>query len=453
MTADRPDPELVKTLQARIADEMTAHQQRREARGERELSRDDERQMALSLMQAAVSRHMENQLASGLELPDASYDFALVKAIEDSMFEAAELQEYLDDPLVEDVNINGCDEVWVTYADERGTVRGRPVTGTDEDLVALVQTLGSYAGNNARPFTRAHPQLDVRLPDGSRLSAVMGACERPAVSIRRNRYPQMFLPELVRLGTVDARLAAFLRAATIAKANIVIGGATGAGKTTILRALINCVDPQVRLVTVERALELGLRRHPELHPNVVELEEVLPDADGLGGVSLGELVLRTRRMDPGRVIFGEVIGPEAVHMLNAASQGNNGSLSTLHARSAQDVFARLATYAAQYEHLPFEVTHALISGAIDFVVFVEKNRRSGGKRCVTEVFEVSGFAGGRVSGGTIFGPSRIDGRAVRTATSITTARDTDLIDAGYNDADDSWPDRYDDADWSTPDPA
>lgn len=151
-----------------------------------------------------------------------------------------------------------------------------------------------------------------------------------------------------------------------------------------------------------------------------------------------DLVIRTRRMDPDRVIFGEVLGPEAMEMLSAMSQGNNGSLSTIHARSAVEVFSRLATYSAQYEKLPFEVTHALIGNAVDYVVYIEKNRKFGGKRCVTTVYEVSGFADGRVTGGFLFKPSPIDGRAVRTPTTITDARRLDLEDAGYNDSAAAW---------------
>lgn len=448
MSEDLLDYVLIKTLQMQVADEMTDRKQRREARGERELFRADERQMARSLIHAAVSRHMQRMMSNGVDLPDASYDERLVQAVYEAMYEAGPISGLLNNDLIENININGCDEVWVTYADERGKVRVSPVTANDEDLIALVQTLASYGGLNARPFSRAHPQLDIRLPDGSRLSAVMNASERPAVSIRRNRYPQMTLPELVRLRTVDEQLAAFLKAAVLARFNIVLAGATDAGKTTGLRALINCVPGGERILTVERALELGLRRFPELHPDVVEFEEILPDADGRGGISMRELVIRTRRMDPSRVVFGEVLGPESMEMLNAMSQGNNGCLSTIHARSAVDVFSRLATYNAQYEGLPFEVTHALISSAIDFVVFIEKNRKSGGRRCVTTVYEVSGFAEGRVSGGSIFASSPVDGRAVRTKTSITEARRLELEDVGYNDSAAAWALLDDDAAWN-----
>ena len=450
------DYRLVRTLQGQVADRMTAAKQARDVGGQPALSTADERQLALSLARDVVARHRQAEIASGVELPDAAQDALLVEAIDAAMFGAGALQDLLDDPGVENIDINGCDEVWVTHADDRGKVRSRPVAATDEDLVDLVRTLGSYAGINARPFTPATPELDLRLPDGSRLSAIMSACERPAVSIRRNRFPQMFLDDvpaaaadphgnghrvvrpsrnratLVELGSVDAQLAGFLRAAVLARCNLMIAGATDAGKTTLLRALVNCIPPHERLITVERALELGLRRHPDLHPDVVEMEEVLASAEGGGGVSIGALVRRTRRQNPSRVVVGEVLGPEVVEMLSAMSQGNDGSLSTIHARNAADVFGRLATYAAQHEGLSFEVSHALIGSTIDFVVFVRKNPRLHGRRSVMEVLEVTGAADGRVTRSRIF-TEGADGRAARDP-EVAIMRWRALAEAGYDDA-------------------
>ena len=466
-----PDYRLVRTLQGQVADRMTAAKQARDLRGQAPLAAADERQLALSFARETVTRHMQAQIAEGHELPEAAHDVRLVEAIDAAMFGAGALQELLDDPNVENIDINGCDEVWVTYADGRGKVRERPVAASDEDLMDVVRTLGAYAGINARPFTPATPELDLRLPDGSRLSAIMTASERPAVSIRRNRFPQVFLDAapgavalvgranghvsdqphpsphlqssphvqpsarattLLELGTVDERLAAFLRAAVLARCNVMVAGATDAGKTTLLRALINCIPPHERLVTVERALELGLRRHLDLHPDVVEMEEVLPSADGGGGISIGALVRRTRRQNPSRVIVGEVLGPEVVEMLSAMSQGNDGSLSTIHSRDAADVFHRLATYAAQHEGLPFEVSHALIGSTIDFVVFLRKNPRLEGRRCVMEVLEVTGSADGRATRSRIFGEGP-DGRAVRDP-EVAIMRWRALAEAGYDDA-------------------
>lgn len=439
MTTPAVDYQLVRGLQERVADAMTQETQAREQSGGRALTRADEQQRALSLIRAQVSAHMHAQLAAGVELPDAEHDRRLIDAVYAAIYGAGELQSLLDDNAIENIDLNGCDEVWITYADERGKQRGRPVAATDEDLVAIVQNLAAYAGLNARPFTAAHPELDLRLPDGSRLSALMVACERPAVSIRRNRFPQMFLSDLVELGTVDEELARFLRAAVLARCNLVVAGATDAGKTTLLRALINCIPPGERLVTVERALELGLRRHPELHPDVLELEEVLPDAEGRGGVAIDALVRRSRRANPSRVIVGEVLGPEVVEMLSAMAQGNDGSLSTIHARDAAEVFSRIATYAAQHESLDFAVTHSLIAGAVDFVVFVKKNDLAGGRRTVTEVLEVTGCSDGRVTRSVIFGPSLAHGRAERR-TEVAITRSKELAGYGYDDIDGGWAD-------------
>jgi Flp pilus assembly CpaF family ATPase len=194
-----------------------------------------------------------------------------------------------------------------------------------------------------------------------------------------------------------------------------IAGATNAGKTTLLRALASQIPPAERLVTVERALELGLDQFPDLHPNVVALEERLPNSEGQGGISMAELVRRSLRMNPSRVIVGEVLGDEIVTMLNAMTQGNDGSLSTIHANSSMEVFNRIATYAIQAaERLPVEATHMLIAGAVDFVIFIEKRNdySRGGtlRRFVSSVREITGIDT-RVLSSEIFAPGA-DGRAV-----------------------------------------
>jgi Flp pilus assembly CpaF family ATPase len=428
------DPAVVRRLQAQVAEGLTVDQQRRERAGEPNLAGEDEHQMALAVIDRVVAADLERTVRDGGELPaDRRYEQRLAAAVHAAMFGAGELQELLDDDAVENVNINGCDEVWVTYAGDPAPRRHRPIAATDEDLVAVIQSQAAHAGINPRPWTPATPELDLRLADGSRLSAVMGAGERPSVSIRRNRYPQMFLPTLVDLGTVSAHAAQFLQAAVQSRCNVMVAGATDAGKTTLLRALINVIDPAERLITVERALELGLRRHPDLHPNVVEWEMVLPDAEGRGGLSMAALVQRSLRADPSRVIVGEVLGPEIVTMLNAMSQGNDGSLSTIHARSALSVLDRVASYAAQSDGLDFTVTHSLIAGALDFIVFIAKNPLVGGARCVSEIREVAGFDGQRVTTTALFTPAAENGQATRSEYALTAEHRARLASAGYAD--------------------
>ena len=237
--------------------------------------------------------------------------------------------------------------------------------------------------------------------------------------------------DLVGTGTMTQELAGFLRAAVRARKNVMIAGSTNSGKTTLLRALANEIPAGERLVTVERALELGLDAFADLHPNVVAFEERLPNSEGLGGVTMAELVRRSLRMNPSRVIVGEVLGDEIVTMLNAMSQGNDGSLSTIHANSSIEVFNRICTYAIQSaERLPTDATMMLIAGAIDFVVFVARvNDYAGGgglRRIITSVREVNGVDG-RVLSSEVFvaGP---DGRAV---TGAPVACLDELIAAGY----------------------
>ena len=303
---------------------------------------------------------------------------------------------------------------------------------SDDELVELVQVLGSYSGLVSRPFDSANPQLDLRLPDGSRLSAIMDVCARPALSLRRARLDRVGLDELVALDSLSPRLAAFCSAAVHARKNIMIAGATNAGKTTFLRALANEIAPAERLITVERALELGLGEFSDLHPNVVAFEERLPNAEGAGAITMADLVRRSLRMNPSRVIVGEVLGDEIVTMLNAMSQGNDGSLSTIHANSSSEVFNRIATYAIQsHERLPQEATNLLIAGAIDFVIFLTRENRfhQGGtmRRYIASVREVNGVDN-RVLSSEIFSD---DGTGhARPAAPISCI--DDLVQAGYD---------------------
>lgn len=424
------DYTVVKQLQAQVAGELTRRRAKRESDGLAPLSDADERQLALSVINAQVAEYMRQQTRAGYAPPDASVDLQLAAAVDAAIYGAGELQELLDDDEIENININGADQVWITYADGRGTVLGRPVAASDEELIEIVQNLAAYSSMTARPWTPTHPVLNLRLPGGARLAAVMSATARPAVSIRRNRYPQMTIDDLVGLGTISTEIAAFFRACITARMNIVVGGATDAGKTTLLRALINEIPPAERLITVEKALELGVEHDTVRHPDVVALEEVLSDAEGRGGVSMDQLVAVTRRLDPDRVIVGEVMGPEVIAMLTAMSQGNNGSLSTVHARTATGVIRKLATYAVQHDQLAFPVTFALIAESIDFIVFIEKNRLDEGRRAVTQVVEVGGFAGGAVSTSQVFSPDAVTGKAVRVR-DVALARAVELADAGW----------------------
>jgi pilus assembly protein CpaF len=411
------DHDLVRALRNSVAERLGAQRRSDGTTGVTPMTVDDEREYARSLIVQVLEDHARGEIADGRTPASVDEEEVLASAVHSALFGVGRLQPLLDDPDVENIDINGCDQVFVGFSDGREELAD-PVADTDDELVELVQILGAHSGLSSRPFDSANPQLDLRLPDGSRLSAVMGVCARPTVSIRKARLGKVFLSDLVGTGTMSPEVADFLSAAVTARKNIMVAGSTNAGKTTLLRALANEISPSERLVTVERSLELGLGEYPELHPNVVALEERLPNSEGVGAIVMAELVRRSLRMNPSRVIVGEVLGDEIVTMLNAMSQGNDGSLSTIHANSSMEVFNRISTYAIQSsERLPIEATHMLIAGSLNFVVFLRKRNEYsvGGRlvRAVESIREVTGIDG-RVLSSEVFATGA-DGVAVAHA--------------------------------------
>ncbi|HJQ05105.1 MAG TPA: ATPase, T2SS/T4P/T4SS family [Nocardioides sp.] len=424
------DHDLVRTLRGQVAERLNEQRRRDAAAGVSPMSAEDEREFARSLIVQVLEDHARFEVSDGRRPPTPADERDIASAIHSALFGVGRLQPLLEDPNVENVDINGFDQVFVQYGDGREE-RHPPVAESDEELVELIQVLAAHSGLSSRPFDAANPELDLRLPDGSRLSAVMQVCARPSISVRKARLGRVFLDQLVENGTMDEEICSFLKAAVRARKNIMIAGATNAGKTTMLRALANEIPPHERLITVERALELGLGEYADLHPNVVPLEERLPNAEGVGGVSMADLVRRSLRMNPSRVIVGEVLGDEIVTMLNAMTQGNDGSLSTIHANSSLEVFSRIGTYAIQArERLPLDASSLLIAGALDFVVFVRKRNdhpENGGQvRVVESIREIVGHDG-QVMSSEVFAPGP-DGRAVAHAPIACIA---ELAEHGY----------------------
>src|SRR5207245_579449 len=260
------DHGLVKRLRGDVGDRLAEQRRLDAAAGMPPMTGEDERQFARALISQVLEEHARSEILVGRPPLNAQEEEDLAEAIHAALFGVGRLQPLLEDQNIENIDINGYDRVFIGYADGR-EVLGEPVADSDGELVELIQALAAYSGLSSRPFDAAHPQLDLRLPDGSRLSAVMDVTLRPAISIRRARLGKVFLADLV----------------------------------------------------------------------------------------------------------GEGLGDEIVTMLNAMTQGNDGSLSTIHANSSMEVFNRIATYAIQAaERLPLEATHMLISGAIDFVIFIEK---------------------------------------------------------------------------------
>src|SRR6266513_2335855 len=393
------DHGLVKRLRGDVGDRLAEQRRLDAAAGMPPMTGEDERQFARALISQVLEEHARSEILVGRPPLNAQEEEDLAEAIHAALFGVGRLQPLLEDQNIENIDINGCDRVFIGYADG-SEVLGEPVAESDEELIELIQVLATYSGLSSRPFDTANPQLDLRLPDGSRLSAVMDVTLRPAISIRRARMGKVFLADLVGNGSMTPDVASFLAAAVAARKNIMIAGATNAGKTTLLRALANQIPSEERLITVERALELGLDHFPELYSNVVAFEERLPNSEGQGAITMADLVRRSLRMNPSRVIVGEVLGDEIVTMLNAMTQGNDGSLSTIHSNSSLEVFNRISTYAIQSaERLPVDATHMLIAGAGLFVLIaairgLPPKARSQGpsalERAIKDMFSIRG---------------------------------------------------------------
>jgi Flp pilus assembly CpaF family ATPase len=298
------------------------------------------------------------------------------------------------------------------------------VADSDDELVELIQSMVTRTGNAERTFTTANPAVHVRLEDGSRLAAMAWTTPRPQLVIRRHRVRDIDLDDLVGLGTVDPVLAQFLRAALRAGKNIVVTGLQNAGKTTLIRALANEFGPMERFATIEREYELFLHEMPDRHPRVVAMEAREGNSErdnrgrGVGEVGLSELVTHALRMNLRRIIVGEVRGSEVVPMLQAMATGD-GSLCTVHSRSASKAFDRIVTLClSEGAGMTDAFAYRLATGAIDLIVHITllDETSIGGRRhrFVSDVLEVDGIGeGARPATTHVFSPGP-DGRAVPT---------------------------------------
>jgi Flp pilus assembly CpaF family ATPase len=385
--------------------------------------------VARSIVTDALRRHAEAELTANRRLLEPEVEQQVVTEVWDAMFGMAGLQPLLDDPQIENINVNGHDRVFLRYAD--GTrAAGAPVAASDAELEELIRTLAARSGAEERRFDRGSPSVNLQLPDGSRLFAVMALTSggRPTLAIRRHRFPTIDLSQLTGLGMIDGSLADFLHALVRARKNLLVTGGTAAGKTTLLRALASAIDPSERLVTIEDAFELGLDRDPLRHPDVVALQAREANIEGEGAVPQADLVRWALRMSPDRVIVGEIRGPEVVPMCNAMSQGNDGSMATLHASSSRIAFNRLAAYAAQGpERLPLEATNLLVASAVHFVVHLATT--ADGVRVVSSIREVIDADDRQIISNEIYHPGP-DRRATTGAPLRADTRD-ELLAVGW----------------------
>ncbi len=405
---------LVREFRREVADELTDRLRADEVADRPRMSPADQRQYGRQLINRRLERYAKEQLEAGLDPLDYEDETALAQAIHDALFGLGALQRLLDDESIENIDANGCADVWITRADG-SKHRAPPIADSDEELIDTLRMTAARVGLTERRFDNGSPSLNLQLPDGSRLFAVMAVTSRPSVAIRRHRFPKVFLDDLVGLGSIDLALREFLAAAVRARKNFIVCGGVDAGKTTLLRALLNEVGPEERIVTIEDNLELGLDRYPDLHPDVVALEAREENVEGEGAIDLATLVRWGLRMNPDRVIVGEVRGHEVIPMLNAMSQGNDGSMCTIHANSSASAFSKLAMYAVQApERLNLEATNLMVANAINFVVHIGTaagGGEGGMRRFITSVREIVGAEGPLVMSNEVFVPG-YDRRAV-----------------------------------------
>jgi pilus assembly protein CpaF len=424
---------LVRVFRREIADELTDRLRADEVAERPRMSPADQRQYGRQLINRRLERYAKEQLEQGVEPLTFEDESALAQAIHDALFGLGALQRLLDDESIENIDANGHADVWITRSDG-SKERAPAIADNDEELVDTLRMTAARVGLTERRFDNGSPSLNLQLPDGSRLFAVMAVTSKPSVAIRRHRFPKVFLDDLVGLGSIDVALREFLAAAVRARKNFIVCGGVDAGKTTLLRAMLNEVGPEERIVTIEDNLELGLDRYPDLHPDVVALEAREENVEGEGEIDLATLVRWGLRMNPDRVIVGEVRGHEVIPMLNAMSQGNDGSMCTIHANSSLSAFSKLAMYAVQApERLNLEATNLMVANAINFVVHIGTaagGGEGGMRRYVASVREIAGAEGPLVMSNEIFMPG-YDKRAVPGAP-LRDSTLTDLQAVGFD---------------------
>jgi pilus assembly protein CpaF len=293
------------------------------------------------------------------------------------------LEELLRDPEVEEVLVNGHEEVWVERA---GRLRRTEIGFADEE--GLRDVIERVLGPIGRRVDELSPMADGRLPDGSRVNVVIPplAVDGPAVSIRRFAGIRPDPDELVARGSFDSELRELLAEAVGSRRNLIVSGGTGSGKTTVLNAISSFIATDERVITIEDAAELRLSQ-----PHVVRLESRPAGIEGSGEVTIRDLVRNALRMRPDRIVIGEVRGAEAMDLLVALNTGHRGALSTVHANGAADALRRLETLAMMAGlGVPHEVVSEQLANAVELVLHLE---RDGNERRATELCEVTRVAG------------------------------------------------------------
>ncbi len=317
----------------------------------------------------------------------------LVTEIQDEAFGLGPIECLLKDPAVTDVLVNSSTQV---YVERRGKLQKVDVRFRDD--AHLLQIIDRIVTRVGRRIDESSPMVDARLPDGSRVNAIIPplALDGPVLSIRRFGTNPLTMRDLVQFHTVPSEVVDVLALCVQARLNILVSGGTGAGKTTLLNCLSTFIPEGERIVTIEDSAELKLQQD-----HVVRMETRPPNVEDRGAITQRDLLRNALRMRPDRIIVGEVRGAEALDMLQAMNTGHEGSLSTIHANSGRDALSRLETMMLlSAANVPQPVLRAQIASAIDLVI--QLSRLSDGSRRLIEVSEISGMEGDVVTMQTIF---------------------------------------------------
>lgn len=317
----------------------------------------------------------------------------LVRDIQHEMLGYGPLEPLLADPTISDILVNTHRQV---YVERRGRLEVTDVTfSDDEHLMKIIDKIVSRVG---RRIDESSPMVDARLPDGSRVNAIIPplAIDGPILSIRRFSAVPLQISNLLDYRSLSSEMAQFLGALVAGRVNILISGGTGSGKTTLLNILSSHISHDERVVTIEDAAELQLQQ-----PHVVRLETRPPNIEGRGEVAQRALVRNALRMRPDRIILGETRGAEALDMLQAMNTGHEGSMTTVHANTPRDALARLESMIAMAGvDLPARAARAQVASAIG--VIVQSNRLADGTRKLTSIQEITGMEGDTVARQEIF---------------------------------------------------
>jgi pilus assembly protein CpaF len=335
-------------------------------------------------MRRQIEVRLRELLADETTPLSASDRQAIVTDVIDNVVGYGPIEVFLHDPEVTEIMVNNPETI---YVERRGKLY--PTDRTFLDEAHMLRIIDKIVGQVGRRVDESVPMVDARLPDGSRVNAIVHplAINGPMLTIRKFSKEPYTIDDLIGLGTMSARVASMLDAAVRGRLNILISGGTGSGKTTLLNVLSSFIPDDERIITIEDAAELRLGQS-----HVLRLESRPPNIERRGEISIRDLVRNSLRMRPDRIVVGEVRGPEALDMLQAMNTGHDGSLTTVHANSSRDALARLETMVLMAGlELPVRAIREQVTSALDLLVHVARLRD--GTRRIVQIAEVQGMEG------------------------------------------------------------